>query len=371
MRMSAAKSPVPTSLDDQERRFHVAFAILEQAIGDRVFPAASIAVTEKGSLIALKAFGRYTYEADAPIVTPATIFDLASVTKAVATTSVAMLLYERGLLDLDAPVAGMVPEFISDDPRRQEVTLRMLLAHSSGLPAYEKLFLKANDRAGLLELAFATPLAADPGATAVYSDIGFILLAVALERLADEPLDRFCQREIFDPLGMANTCFNPPKKLKSHIPPTANDRSFRQRIIQVEVQDENASVLGGVAGHAGVFSTAADLAKFALATMRGGRPILRSDTVSLFTRRQSRPAGTSRALGWDTPSTPSQSGKYFGHSSFGHLGYTGTSLWIDPERQLSITLLTNRTWPDCADRGIKIVRPQFHDAVIESLKKSG
>lgn len=368
--MSASEFSLPESslLDDQEKRFESAFAILQRAIGGQVFPAASVAVAERGRLVALKAFGRFTYEPDPPVVTPATIFDLASVTKVVATTAMAMLLYERGLIDLDAPLAGIIPEFISDDSRRHEVTMRMLLAHSSGLPAYEKLFLKAHDRESLLRLAFTTPLVAEPGSTAVYSDIGFILLGTGLERIADEPLDRFCQREIFDPLGMTNTTFNPPKEVKAQIPPTADDRTFRHRVIQGEVQDENASVLGGVAGHAGVFSTAPDLARFAYA-MLGGGPILRGDTVELFTRRQSAPAGTSRALGWDTPSAPSQSGKCFGPASFGHLGYTGTSLWIDPELEVSIALLTNRTWPDCSDQRIKEVRPKFHDALIESIER--
>jgi CubicO group peptidase (beta-lactamase class C family) len=160
--------------------------------------------------------------------------------------------------------------------------------------------------------------------------------------------------------------------LKNSIPPTADDRTFRHRIIQGEVQDENASVLGGIAGHAGLFSTAEDLAIFAHAMLNGGHPILRSSTVTieLFSRRESAPERTSRALGWDTPSSPSQSGKYFSSSSFGHLGYTGTSLWIDPDRQLSMTLLTNRTWPDSENQAIKQVRPAFHDAVIEVLEKT-
>ena len=143
--------------------------------------------------------------------------------------------------------------------------------------------------------------------------------------------------------------------------------TFRNRIIQGEVQDENASVLGGVAGHAGLFSNAGNVALFAHAMLRGGNPILRSETVSFFTRRESVPADTSRALGWDTPSSPSQSGKYFGPKSYGHLGYTGTSLWIDPERELSITLLTNRTWPDCSNHAIKQARPKIHDAIIEGV----
>jgi CubicO group peptidase (beta-lactamase class C family) len=282
----------------------------------------------------------------------------------------AMLLYERGLLDLDAPVSAIVPEFTSDaakDPRRHEVTLRMLLAHSSGLPAHEKLFLKARTRDELLHAAFATPLTANPATRAEYSDIGFIILGIALERVADESLDRFCRREIFAPLAMTSTTFNPPTEIRAQIPPTVNDQTFRQRIIQGEVFDENASVLGGVAPQAGLFSTAADLAKFAHVMLNPGRPILRPDTVTLFTGRQPAPPGTSRALGWDTPSSPSQSGKYLSPNSFGHLGYTGTSLWIDPARQLSITLLTNRTWPDCSNQAIKQVRPKFHDTVIEAL----
>jgi CubicO group peptidase (beta-lactamase class C family) len=242
----------------------------------------------------------------------------------------------------------------------------MLLAHSSGLPAHEKLFLKARTRDELLHAAFTTPLTANPATRAEYSDIGFIILGTALERVADESLDRFCRREIFAPLAMTSTTFNPPTEIRAHIPPTVNDQTFRQRIIQGEVFDENASVLGGVAPQAGLFSTAADLAKFAHVMLNPGRPILRPDTVTLFTGRQPAPPGTSRALGWDTPSSPSQSGKYLSPNSFGHLGYTGTSLWIDPARQLSITLLTNRTWPDCSNQAIKQVRPKFHDAVIEA-----
>jgi len=313
----------------------------------------------------------------------------------------AMILYERGLLELETPVIGVVPEFLADscgelDARRRDVTFRMLLAHSSGLPAYEKLFLKQHSRDDLLRAAFTTSLSTDPGTHAQYSDLGFIVLGAALERIAGESLDAFCQREIFGPLGMVSTTFNPPKESRATISPTADERTeqergaparekpteavpaeasaaarstFRQRIIQGEVQDENASVLGGVAGHAGLFSTAEDLARFAHVLLHEGRPILRPETIALFARRQPAPAATSRALGWDTPSSPSQSGTHLGPRSFGHLGYTGTSLWIDPDRQLSITLLTNRIWPDCANQAIRQVRPKFHDAVVEALNK--
>ena len=371
----------------QDALFLVAFALLENAIAARAFPACSLAVTLRGELIAHKALGRFTYDPASPSVSTDSIFDLASVTKVVATTTIAMILYERGLLDLEAPVTAIVPEFAGDGTGRSEVTVRQLLAHSSGLPAYEKLYLRAKTRDELLHAAFATELTAAPGTRAEYSDIGFIVLGVALERLADESLDAFCQREIFGPLALSHTTFNPSKVWRDRIPPTANEcgadtlvraaadtatpsrSTFRGRIIQGEVQDENASVLEGVAGHAGVFSTAENVAVFAHALLNGGYPILRPDTVKLFTRREPTPAGTSRALGWDTPSAPSQSGKYFSPRSYGHLGYTGTSLWIDPDRRLSITLLTNRTWPDCQNQAIKQLRPAFHDAVIEALEK--
>lgn len=362
------------NLAAQDDRFRGAFNLVEHAIADRDFPACSLAITFRGELVAHKSFGLFTYEPSSPEVTTASLFDLASLTKVVATTATAMILYERGLLDLAAPVMAIVPEFATashdEDDRRSEVTLRRLLAHSSGLPAYERLFLRARSREEILRAAFATQLTARPGESAKYSDLGFIILGVALERLADESLDAFCQREIFGPLGMTHTTFKPAHVVKESIPPTADDRTFRHRVIQGEVQDENASVLGGVAGHAGLFSTAEDLAIFAHTMLSGGHPILRPDTVELFSHRESEPEGTSRALGWDTPSSPSQSGKYFSRRSFGHLGYTGTSLWADPERRLSIVLLTNRTWPDCQNQRIQQVRPAFHNAVVEALGKN-
>ena len=363
-----------SKVDNQDQLFSLAFQILEEGVAHRAFPGASIAVTHFGKLVGLKALGKFTYDFDSPAVTTETVFDLASVSKVVATTTVAMVLFDRGLLDLEAPLAGIVPEFAGgfagEDKRRRDVTLRMLLAHSSGLPAYEKLYLRAATRDALLQETLSVPLKHDPGVHCEYSDIGFILLGLALERIAEQTLDRFCQREIFGSLGMTHTTYNPPASWKSRIPPTADDQAFRKRIIQGEVQDENASVLGGVAAHAGVFSTASDLAIFAHAMLRADPFIVRPETVTLFTRRQSSPAGTSQALGWDTPSSPSQTGRHLSQSSFGHWGYTGTSLWIDPERQLSVTLLTNRTWPDCANQAIKEVRPRFHDAIAEALGAS-
>lgn len=361
-------SPAPAAaLEDQESTFANAFEIVDNAIAQQAFPAASLGVTHRGALVALKGFGRFTYDPDAAPATENTIFDLASVSKVIATTTMAMILYERGLMDMETPLSSILPEFNGSDLRRSRVTLRLLLAHSSGLPAYEKLFLRARRKAELLKEALSTPLTSDPGTQAVYSDIGFILLGVALERLADESLDQFCQREVFGPLGLVHTAFNPPAAWHASVAPTADDQRFRHRLIQGEVQDENASVLGGVAGHAGVFATARDVATFGHAMLSAGAPILRPETVARFTSKEATPPGTSRALGWDTPSSPSQSGQYLSPSSFGHLGYTGTSLWIDPVRQVSITFLTNRTWPDCSNEAIKQIRPRVHDAIMEAL----
>jgi serine-type D-Ala-D-Ala carboxypeptidase len=353
---------------EQDRVFATAFGSLEQAVAQRAFPGAAVAIVHRDQVTALKVFGRFTYEADSPTVSADSIFDLASVSKVIATTTMAMILYERGLLDLEAPVAGAVPEFATDDSRRRDITFRMLLSHCSGLPAHEKLYLTAKSREELINAALRVPLKYDPGTHVEYSDIGFITLGAALERIAEEPIDRFCRREIFGPLGMLETAFNPPTAWRTRILPTQDDQAFRKRIIQGEVQDENASVMDGVAPHAGLFAVAADVCSFACAMLNSGVPIVRPETLAVFSRRQTSPPDTSRALGWDTPSSPSQSGKYFSPSSFGHLGYTGTSLWIDPERRLSVTLLTNRTWPDCSNAAIKEVRPRFHDAVVEALE---
>jgi CubicO group peptidase (beta-lactamase class C family) len=357
---------------DQETQFASGFALIRQAIDQHAFPGAALAVAYRGALIASQGFGHFTYDVDSPTVKADTVFDLASVTKVVATTTMAILLYERGLLDLDSPVSAILPEFISlspgsQQPDRRAVTIRMLLAHSSGLPAYVKLFEAARTRDELIRAVLTTPLVATPGAKAEYSDIGFMLQGEILARVAGHSLALLAQTEIFMPLGMSRTCFNPPSDWKAAIPPTEDDRTFRHRVTQGEVNDENAWVMGGVAGHAGLFAPATDISRFAECILRGGSPILQSSTVKIFTRRQISPAGTSRALGWDTPSYPSSSGTHFSPRSFGHLGYTGTSLWIDPDRQLSVTFLTNRTWPDRGSQTIKQIRPLVHDAIIEAL----
>lgn len=369
---SQASQSLVNKFDDQDARFSRAFRIVEDSIGAQAFPAASVAVTYHGELIALRGFGRFTYDPASPAVQAGTVFDLASVTKVMATTAMAMILYDRGLLRLDASVEEFLPEFVTLGPpaqsaERRTVTIRMLLSHCSGLPAYVKLFETTHSREELFRAACTTPLVEPPGSKAEYSDIGFILLGEIFARLAKEPLDAFTRREIFAPLGMNRTCFNPPDEWRNAIPPTEDDRTFRHHVIQGEVNDENASVMNGVSGHAGLFAPAADVARFAECMLRDGTPIFRPATVALFTHREATPEGTSRALGWDTPSAPSTSGSYFSPRSFGHLGFTGTSLWIDPERRLSVTFLSNRIWPDRSSRAIRQIWPLLHDAIVEAL----
>ena len=371
-RVSQSNALLRPAFSEQETQFARAFALLREAIEQRAFPGAALAVTYRGGLVASQGFGRFTYEATSPEVHADTVFDLASVTKVVATTAMAMVLYQRGALRLEATAAAIFPEFLAlglpaQQKDRRAVTVGTLLAHCSGLPAYVKLFESAGTRDELVRAALATPLVAPPDSIAEYSDIGFIVLGEFLEHLGGISLDVFAQKEIFAPLGMARTCFNPAADCTSEIPPTEDDRNFRHRVIQGEVNDENAWVMGGVSGHAGLFAPATDVARFAECMLRGGAPILNTATVELFTRRLPRPPNTSRALGWDTPSQPSSSGAHFSSRSFGHLGYTGTSLWIDPVRQLSVTLLTNRTWPNRSSQAIKQVRPRLHDTIVEAL----
>jgi CubicO group peptidase (beta-lactamase class C family) len=349
---------------EQDLRFVSAFRVIEQGIVDQAFPGASVAVLRGDDLIALRAFGWFTYDHDSPAVNVGTVFDLASVSKAVATTTAAAILYERGQLDIDTCVDELAFEFQTKDVRRADVTLEHLLTHTSGLPAYVRLYETCRSREELLAAAYTTRLVADPGTRTEYSDIGFIILGDILERLAGEPLDRFCQREIFDRLDLRHTRFLPPLDWRTSIPPTRDDRAFRHSIVQGQVNDENAWVMGGVAGHAGVFSTAIEVAQLARCWMLGGVPILKPATVTEFTRKRN---GTARALGWDRPTPPSSSGQYFSPLSYGHLGYTGTSLWVDPSRELAVVLLTNRTWPDASNQAIKQIRPRFHDAVIEAI----
>ena len=333
-----------------------------------------------GEVILNDALGRFTYEADSPAVIAETRFDVASLTKVVGTTAAAMLLVQRGQIDLETPVGDILPGFVAGralgDAARW-VTLRHLLAHNSGLPGYVELFRKAATPEALMGACLELPLEAEPGTRAEYSDPGFILLGKALEARMHEPLDSWLTREVFNPLNMSNTGFCPAPTERGSIPPTEEDTWFRHRLIQGEVQDENASVLGGVSGHAGLFSNIADLLRFSRVVLSaasanspdGKQSLFGPRVLKQFTQRQE-PPGSSRALGWDTPSLNfSSAGEHFSSHSVGHLGFSGCSHWIDLDAAISVVLLTNRTWPDRKNQLIRQVRPAFHDAVREALLK--
>ena len=367
---------IPSSSHSLETkiRFAAAYRVLKEAIAARAFPGCAFGVVAGREVVLQDALGHFTFEPDAPAVTAQTRYDIASLTKVISTTSAAMLLHQRGRIDLDARLGELLPGFVegraSEDPARR-ITLRHLLAHNSGLPGYVEFFRTVTAPSALLQACLELPLQAEPGVRAEYSDPGFILLGKALEALIGEELPAWVRREVFAPLGLNSTGFCPLPQARASIPPTEDDTTFRHRIIQGEVQDENAWVLGGAAGHAGLFANVPDLLRFALemieAGSASGKPSLFDPaTVSLFARRQG-PEGSSRALGWDTPSAPSSSGHFFAPRSIGHLGFSGCSLWIDLEAGIAVALLTNRTWPDRQCPLIRTVRPAFHDALRAAL----
>lgn len=359
-------------------RFPAARAILQQAIDQQAFPGAAWGVLHHNKILILEAEGRFTYQAASPNVQPHTLYDLASVTKVVATTALAMLLYDRGQLQLEALLGDILPGFVigaQPGSGKDQVTLRHLLAHSSGLPGYGRLFEQHHTPQSMLHAALNLPLKARPGTRAEYSDIGFILLGKAIEVLAQENIAPLFAKEIAAPLGLKTTRYCPQQDQQKEIPPTEEDTSFRHRILQGEVQDENCYALGGAAGHAGLFSNAEDVLRFAQCILNHGKTeasqqLFQPETVKLFATKQTEPANTSRALGWDTPSQPSSSGSHFSAGSIGHLGYAGTSLWIDPEKNLAVVLLTNRTWPHRGSKAIQQVRPAFHDAITTALESA-
>jgi CubicO group peptidase (beta-lactamase class C family) len=370
--------PADVSARNPEGQFATVYRVLADAITARAFPGCVFGVMAGGEIVLEDALGRFTYDEGAPAVAPKTVFDVASITKVVATTAAAMLLYERGQLDIETPLGDLLPGFVvgrGSDERARHIKLKHLLAHNSGLPGYVEFFRSATTPAGLFRACLELPIEAEPGTRAEYSDPGFILLGKALEVLTRERLATWVSGQVFEPLGMASSRFCPTPEMRLLIPPTEVDTTFRHRRIQGEVQDENASLLKGAAGHAGLFSNVADLLRFAGEILKAGRRpaseaagagLFDSATVELFSQRQG-PEGSSRALGWDTPSGTSTSGRYFSPSSIGHLGFSGCSLWIDREAAIAVVLLTNRTWPDRHCRLIREVWPVFHDSVREAL----
>lgn len=346
-------------------------SLMHQAIRKEAFPGAAVAVGRGGALVKLDGYGHLSYDAE-QTVHPATLYDLASLTKVLVTTTALMQLYEAEAIALDDPVATYLPAFARAG--KDEVTLRHLLTHTSGLPAHRPYFEEGmRTLEAVVEAIAQEPLAHAPGTAYQYSDLGFITLGAVIEAVSGQSLDAYAEAEIFQPLGMHDTSYRGRGEPDARIAPTEHDLSFRQRLLQGEVHDENAWALGGVAGHAGVFSTARDLARFGYMLANEGRiqgaAFLQPETLATFTSAVA-PSEHSRALGWDTRSTAgySSAGQHFGPRSFGHTGFTGTSLWVDPDEALFVLLLSNRVHPTRENRGHIAVRPALADLVHTAIE---
>jgi CubicO group peptidase (beta-lactamase class C family) len=354
----------------QDMRFAPAFAEVEAWVAKKAFPGAVLAVGQHGRLIALKAFGRIDSAADAPPMPVDAIFDLASLTKVIGTTSAAEILYDRGQLDLDAPVVRYLPEF-AGTPGHDKITIRHLLSHSSGLQSADGVWKHAKDRQDLLRQLYATPALTPPGTEFAYRDTNIILLGEIVQRLSGQPLDRFLALHVFGPLGMKDTGFRPARALLSRIAPTEQDDTFRHMLVRGVVHDENAYVMGGVAGHAGLFSTARDLAALAQLYLNHGsyrgKRLIKASTIALFETPQNTPPGSSRALGWDMPTAGGFTGPLASPHAIIHTGFTGTSIYIDPDRDAFVILLTNRVNPTRNNALIGQARPAIHSAVLSVL----
>jgi len=367
-------------------------SLILAALPDSAAPGAALAIGRRGRLVRLRGYGTLDWPGGAPglgdeAVTPTTIFDLASVTKVVGTTSAIMMLEEDGLISLDDRVIEHLPWWSGGDPAKERVTLRQLLLHRAGLPPFRRWFFELAGEEAYREAIAAEPLETEPGAGTVYSDIGVMTLGILVEEVSGLRLDRFLERRLFEPLGMRDTGFLPDPALLERVAPTEVDTLWRGMHVHGIVHDENADAIGGVAGHAGLFSTARDLAVFADMMLSGGAVppcapayrsgvpcsepradsvrVLRPGTIERYTDRFD--ATSSRALGWDTPSGRSSAGDYLSAGSFGHTGYTGTSIWMDPELDLFVILLTNRVNPTRANTRHVPLRREVADLAAQAI----
>jgi len=345
--------------------FAAARQILHRAITDRAFPAATIEVGNAHQPLWREAFGRLTFDAESSPTSDDTVFDLASLTKVLATTTLVMRQVERGLLSLDDPVARHIPGW--RDEGAVVVTIRDLLSHCAGLPAHLPLYRDHRGRAAFEAAIVHTPRSYEPRATSVYSDLGFMLLGFVLDAIA--PL-----ATQFDTLrvhmgNIQDLQFNPPAVWKRRTAPTRLD-PWRQRLLIGEVDDDNAWALDGTAGHSGLFGvvgSVGECARHFLQVLDGRTGAFTRETAQTFITRRTEIPGSSRALGWDTMLPTSSCGTRLSPQSFGHVGFTGTSLWIDPERSIYVALLTNRVHPTPDNNAIARIRPAMHDAIVDAL----
>jgi CubicO group peptidase (beta-lactamase class C family) len=361
-------------------------SIIAAALADSAASGAALAVGRHGRLVALRGYGELAYGSGRP-VTPTSLFDLASVSKVVGTTSAVMLLVADGRVDLDAPVASYLPWWSRGDPRKNAVTVRQLLLHRGGLAPFRQWFFDLQGADAYKNAVADESLVSDPGTATVYSDIGAMTLGWIVEEVSGASLDEFLEQRVFGPLGMRETMYRPGSELLPRIAATELDTLWRRELVWGSVHDENAAAMGGVAGHAGLFSTVADLSVFARMMLNDGiapaclppgdggepcpvargadRQLLPPALLRELTSRGDE--SSSRALGWDTPSGASSAGDYFTERAFGHTGFTGTSLWLDPELDLWVVLLTNRVHPTRENTRINALRRAVHDGVALAI----
>jgi CubicO group peptidase (beta-lactamase class C family) len=352
------------------------FASIDAAVRDGIqkgiYPGAVVIIGRRDSLLYARGYGHFTWSSSSPVPRPdSTLWDIASITKVVSTAASALRLVDQGKLDLEAPVRRYLPRF-SGGPKNQ-VTVRMLLDHTSGLKSYVPFYLKARgSRARAIDLLYAQPLVRVPGDSAEYSDLNALFLGLVLEKVSGLPLDQLARREVFGPLGMTQTMYRPRASLKRRIVPSG---MWRGRPVPGDVNDQNAVAMGGVAGHAGVFSTGMDLARFAAVWLRSGAgpsgQWVQPATMGRFLVKG--PHTGSRLLGWDTPEIdpaaeePSVFGSLISEAGYGHTGFTGTELWVDPARDLFLIFLTNRVFdPRVREsaKQLKFVRANLSDAAV-------
>jgi serine-type D-Ala-D-Ala carboxypeptidase len=360
----------PSAVGMSAHRLDAINRVVQRGILAGGYPGAAVVVGRNGAVVWQRGFGRLSWETVSPRVSPdRTIYDLASLTKVVGTTTALMVLYDQGRISLDAPVAAYVPAFSGG--YKDSVTIRQLLTHRSGLPSGRELWRLASTPDEARRYVLDTQLECHPGDCYIYSDLGADVLGMVVEAVSGERLDVFLDEHVFQPLGMTDTFFRPSDSLRSRVAPTELTPP-RGYPLQGEVHDENAYALGGVAGHAGLFSTAADLSVFAQMMLNGGVyngvHIVTDTTVAVFTRR----AAGRRALGWDTcdDGGDGSCGRFLSERAYGHTGFTGTSLWIDPDRQMFVVLLTNRVHAARARRPAKViadVRADLADAAAVAV----
>ena len=356
----AATSAAPVARSEPDRYAAVA-ALVERGIRRGVYPGAVVVIGRRDSVLYSRGFGHLTWARNGPVPSPTTtLWDLASLTKVMATASSVMVLVDRGAVQLDAPVTRYLPRF--EGGGRERVTVRMLLDHTSGLPAYLAFHRLVTTREAAIELLYGQPLAGEPGAAVVYSDLNAILLGLLVEAVSAESLDAFAAREVMQPLGLTRTVFAPSISAGASVAPS---RKVGGRPLAGRVNDDNAFLFGGVAGQAGLFSTGSDVARFAQHWLRLG--VAESGgwvtpaTMQEFLRRSTNPGHPGgRALGWDTPTVegdrPSIYGTKPGRLTYGHTGWTGTMVWIDPGRDLFMVFLTNRSLDPRVRRSLNAMR---------------